>query len=128
NMGKYPDTPVGADNIPLFRYEEVILNYAEALFETGGDALTQLNLITSNRDASAYASVTKEDILEERRKELIFEGFRFDDMMRTGQDVPYWGTIQNLMGTVSYPDNLFAYPIPLGELNANSNMVPNEGY
>lgn len=128
NMGKYPDTPVGADNIPLFRYEEVVLNYAEALLETGGDALTQLNLITSNRGATPYVSATKDNILLERRKELMFEGFRFDDMMRTGMDVPYWGTIQNLLGTQSYPNNLFAYPIPIGELNANSNMEPNEGY
>ncbi len=128
NIGKYPDTAVGADNIPLFRYEEVILNYAEALLETGGDALTQLNLITGNRGATPYVTATKDNILNERRKELMFEGFRFDDMMRTGQDVPYWGTIQNLLGTQTYPNNLFAYPIPLGELNSNSNMEPNEGY
>ncbi len=128
NIGKYPDTAVGADNIPLFRYEEVILNYAEALLETGGDALTQLNLIPSNRGATPYVSATKENILLERRKELMFEGFRFDDMMRTGQDVPYWNTTETLLGTQTYPNNLFAYPIPLGELNANSNMEPNEGY
>ena len=128
NMGKYPDTAVGADNIPLFRYEEVILNYAEALLETGGDALTQINLITANRGASAYATVTKEDILNERRKELMFEGFRFDDMMRTGMDVPYWGTAQNSLGTLSYPNNLFPWPIPIGEINANSNIVQNADY
>ncbi|WP_127018492.1 RagB/SusD family nutrient uptake outer membrane protein [Flagellimonas beolgyonensis] len=128
NIGKYPDTAVGADNIPLFRYEEVILNYAEALLETGGDALTQINLITSNRGASAYASVTKDDILNERRKELMFEGFRFDDMMRTGMDMPYWGTAQNSLGIINYPSDLFPWPIPIGEINANSNMEQNAGY
>jgi len=128
NMGKYPDTATGADNIPLFRYEEVILNYAEALLETGGDALTQINLITSNRGASAYATVTKDDILNERRKELMFEGFRYDDLVRTGQSVPFWGSAENSLGTISYPNNLFAYPIPIGEINANSNMVQNDGY
>lgn len=128
NMGKYPDTAVGADNIPLFRYEEVILNYAEALLETGGDALTQLNLITSNRGASAYGSASKVNILNERRKELMFEGFRFDDLMRTGQAVPYWGSAENSLGTLPYPNNFFAFPIPIGEINANSNMVQNTGY
>ncbi|MEC7264239.1 MAG: RagB/SusD family nutrient uptake outer membrane protein [Bacteroidota bacterium] len=128
NMGKYPDTATGSDNIPLFRYEEVILNYAEALLETGGDALTQINLIANNRGATPYGSVTKEDILNERRKELMFEGFRFDDLMRTGETVPYWGSTQNSLGTLSYPNDLFAYPIPIGEINANSNMVQNEGY
>ncbi|MBQ4915777.1 RagB/SusD family nutrient uptake outer membrane protein [Maribacter sp. MMG018] len=128
NMGKYPETPNGTDNIPLFRYEEVILNYAEALLETGGDALTEINKITSNRNAAPYASVTKEDILNERRKELIFEGFRFDDLMRTGQSVDAVGLTQNVIQTLTYPNNLFAWPIPLAEMNANSNMVQNEGY
>ena len=128
NMGKYPETANGTDNIPLFRYEEVILNYAEALLETGGDALTEINKITSNRNASAYTSVTKEDILNERRKELIFEGFRFDDLMRTGQSVDAVGVLQNVTETLTYPNNLFAWPIPTAEMNANSNMVQNEGY
>ena len=128
NMVKFPDTAQGTDNIPLFRYEEVVLNYAEALLETGGDALTQLNLIASNRGASAYTSVTKEDILNERRKELIFEGFRFDDLMRTGQSIDAFGSSQNFIQTLNYPNNLFAYPIPVAEMDANSNMVQNEGY
>ncbi len=128
NIGKYPDTANGADNIPLFRYEEVILNYAEALLETGGDAVTQLNLIANNRNATPYTSVTKDDILNERRRELIFEGFRFDDMMRTGQSATAVGSVGNVISTLSYPNNLFAWPIPLSEMNANSNMVQNEGY
>ncbi|WP_375325512.1 RagB/SusD family nutrient uptake outer membrane protein [Flagellimonas sp. GZD32] len=128
NMGKYPDTATGSDNIPLFRYEEVILNYAEALLETGGDALTQINLITSNRGALAYAAVNKDDILNERRKELMFEGFRFDDLVRTGQAIPFWGSTENNLGSISYPNNLFAFPIPTSEINANSNMVQNTGY
>lgn len=128
NMGKYPDTANGADNIPLFRYEEVILNYAEALLETGGDAVTQMNLIANNRNATPYTSVTKGDILNERRRELIFEGFRFDDLMRTGQSVETIGVLGNTVSTLSYPNNLFAWPIPLDEINVNSNMVQNEGY
>lgn len=128
NIGKYPDTATGSDNIPLFRYEEVILNYAEALLETGGDALTQLNLITSNRGANAYTSVNKDDILNERRKELVFEGFRFDDLMRTGQTVEATGSLENVISTLSYPNNVFAWPIPISEINANSNMIQNEGY
>lgn len=128
NMGKYPDTVSNDDNIPLIRFEEIILIYAEALLETGGDALTQINLITSNRGASAYTSVTKEDILNERRKELMFEGFRFDDLMRTGQSVQVIGSIQNVIKTLSYPNDLFAYPVPKAETDANSNMIQNNNY
>ncbi|MBZ9628242.1 RagB/SusD family nutrient uptake outer membrane protein [Psychroflexus sp. CAK1W] len=130
NMGKYPDTAQGSDNISLFRYEEVILNYAEALLEKGRDseALTQLNSITANRNAVAYTSVSKDDILLERRKELMFEGLRYDDLMRTGQDIEVLGSNQNLIETLNYPNNLFVYPIDIDELNANSNIEQNLGY
>ncbi len=128
NLGKYPDNVNNADNIVLFRYEELILNYAEALLETGGDALTQLNKIPANRGAQPYNNATKENILLERRKELIFEGFRFDDMLRSGMNMEAMNTQGNVMKTFSVPNYLFAWPIPVSELNSNSNMVQNEGY
>lgn len=128
NTGKYPDNVNFTNNIPLIRYEEVVLNYAEALLETGGDALTQLNKIPANRGASSYTEATKENILLERRRELIFEGFRFDDMLRTGMNAEAIGTSGMVMEVIEYPSYLFAWPIPISELNANSNMVQNEGY
>ena len=129
NMKKYPDIN-GWDNIVIIRIEEVILNYAEALFETGNSAaaLEQLNLITSNRNASSLTFVDKETILLERRKELMFEGHRWDDLMRTGSNIEAYGTLRELLDTYSYPNSVFAYPVPADELNANSNMVQNEGY
>lgn len=129
NMKKYPDIN-GWDNIVVIRIEEVILNYAEALFETGNPsaALEQLNLITSNRNASPLTFVNKETILSERRKELMFEGHRWDDLMRTGSNIEAYGTLRELLDTFTYPNSVFAYPIPADELNANSNMVQNEGY
>lgn len=131
NMGKYPDSQ-GYDNVVVIRYEEVILNYAEALFEEGAGsyaaAMAQLNLITSNRGAAAYTTISKADILKERRKELIFEGFRFDDLMRTGAGIVKFSVQQNIAATLTYPNNVFAYPIPQAEIDANSNMVQNSGY
>ena len=127
NMGKYPDLQ-GYDNVAVIRFEEVILNYAEALYETGGDAMTQLNKITSNRGAAAYTSVTKADILNERRKELIFEGFRYDDLLRTGSDIVKTSIQQNFLATIPYGDPRMAWPIPRAEMDANSNMVQNTGY
>lgn len=128
NIGKFPNNQ-GYDNVSVIRYEEVILNYAEALLETGGDALTQLNLITSNRGASPYAGpITKTDILNERRKELIFEGFRYDDLLRTGQGIVKTSLQQNIAATIPYGDSRLAWPIPQAEVDANSNMVQNPGY
>jgi starch-binding outer membrane protein, SusD/RagB family len=128
NMGKFPDNQ-GYDNVSIIRYEEVILNYAEALLETSGDALTEINKITSKRGASAYtAPLTKEDILNERRKELIFEGFRYDDLLRTGQDIEKISIQQNFLATIPYGDPRLAWPIPQSEMDANSNMVQNTGF
>ena len=127
NIGKYPDNQ-GYDNVTLIRYEEVILNYAEALFETGGDALTQLNLIATNRGLPAYSSVSKDIILDERRREFMFEGFIFDDLMRTGSAIEKVSIQQNFAATIPYGDSRLAWPIPQAEMNANSNMVQNNGY
>jgi hypothetical protein len=127
NMGKYPDLQ-GYDNVTVIRFEEVILNYAEALLETGGDALTQLNKITSNRGATPYASATKANILNERRKELMFEGFRYDDLLRTGSSIEKISLQQNFAATIPYGDPRMTWAIPQAEMDANSNMVQNAGY
>lgn len=127
NIGKYPDNQ-GYDNVSIIRYEEVILNYAEALLETGGDALSQINLIRTNRNVPALDAVTKDDIITERRKEFIFEGKRYDDMLRMGMDIEKFSLQQNITATIPYGDKRMAYPIPQAEMDANSNMVQNDGY
>lgn len=127
NFGKYPSNQ-GWDNIAIVRYEEVLLNYAEALFETGGDAAAVLNQLTSKRNADAYTTVTKDDILNERRKELIFEGFRYDDLLRTGQGIVKVDFEQNIMESIPAGDYRLAMPIPIVELDANANMVQNRNY
>ncbi len=130
NIGKYPTNPNYDYDIPLIRYEEVILNYAEALFHLGdkNGALTELNKITSNRLAKPYTTVTEAIILQERRRELCFEGFRFDDLARTKSNIPLVSPLEQTMGKVIYGDYNYAFPIPIAELNANSNMVQNKGY
>lgn len=128
NMGKYPSTDY-SDDIFIFRYEEVILNYAEALYELSDpDALTWLNLIPAERNASLYSGITKDSILLERRKELCFEGFRFTDLARTGSNIPLVDQFKQSHGGPEYGSYKYAFPIPRVELNANSNMVQNYGY
>lgn len=130
NMGKYPSADY-SDNISIFRYEEVILNYAEALFELDNsdpDALTYLNMVPAKRGALPYAACTKENILKERRRELCFEGFRFTDLARTGSDIPLPSPLEQSHGGPVYGSSNYAFPIPQAEMNANSNMVQNFGY
>ena len=124
NMGKYP----GFDaNIPIIRYEEVILNYAEALLMLDeGDPLMWLNMIPEHRNANTYDTATVENILEERREEFVFEGLYYWDLLRLGMDIERVQTDQPL--DIAYGDPRLAYPIPRAELDANSNIVQNEGY
>lgn len=132
NMGKYPSTgtELGTDNIKIFRIEEIVLNHAEALLNSNtAEALEYLNKIPQNRGASAYSAATLDNILAERRKELMFEGFRFHDLARHGlgiRDID--PTSLNNHGEIPAGDHRFAMPIPQRELDANSASVQNPGY
>lgn len=135
NLGKYPSsgTEISSDNIKIFRYEEVVLNYAEALMnQDPGKALDLLNSIPSKRNAQTYSEATLDNILKERRKEFIFEGFRFYDLARTGRDIrEVSATTPNNHHLVKAGDNRFALPIPQHEIdsyNVDSPLVQNPGY
>lgn len=130
NVGKYSNFVTNADDIPLIRYEEVVLIYAEALLKTGNtsDALIWLNKVPAMRGASTYTTASLENILLERRKEFAFEGFRFFDLLRTGNAIPKIDTKQNFTATIQNGNPNLAFPIPNAEVDANSNVSQNEGY
>lgn len=134
NMGKYPSmlSDIGSDNIKVLRVEEVILNYAEALLEGASNpaqALIYLNMIPSHRNASAYSQASLDNILKERRKEFIFEGFRFYDLVRTGKTIrDIDPSTPNNHGVISPGDNRLAMPYPQQEMDANRATDQNPGY
>lgn len=129
NTGKYSTFGTWDDNVSVIRYEEMILIYAEALVRNGnaGDALEWLNMIPEHRNAETYSAATVENVLLERRKELAFEGFRFDDLARTGQDVTAPDVIIT-HGGIQYGSFKYAMPLPAAEVLTNSNLVQNAGY
>lgn len=129
NIGKYP-TANTVDDIPVIRYEEMVLTYAEASLKLGDSAtaLTYLNMIPANRGALLYTSATLQYILLERRKEFAAEGFRFFDLARTKQSLPLPNPTLQTYGNVAYGSYKYAFPIPLAEITANSNMVQNAEY
>lgn len=133
NLGKFPSTDY-SDEVPVIRYEEVILNLAEALMkDTPSDpatALTRLNSVVALRGTglTPYASVTDANLLKERRRELCFEGMRFFDLTRMGMNIPLVDAAQQTHGGPAYDTYKFAFPIPLAEMQANPNMVQNAGY
>ena len=135
-LGKFPSMN-GADNVTLFRVEEMHLIAAETSLRAGNatDALSYLNNIPAIRGLGAgyYASATLENILEERRKEFAFEGLRFHDLSRMGMDMPLIDGFKQLNDDLTgtppvYGSHRYAYPIALSERNANPNMVQNYGY
>lgn len=132
SKGKYLNR-TGADNIKMVRYEEALLNGAEAELN-GGDAtkaLTYYKLILANRlsDTSTQTvaqqladitSVSLSDIKIERRKELLGEGFRQWDLLR-------WGDTSFKPSTVDM--NKLAFPIPRSETDIKGTLVEsNPGY
>ncbi|HEY9185350.1 MAG TPA: RagB/SusD family nutrient uptake outer membrane protein, partial [Salegentibacter sp.] len=109
--------------------EEIILTYAEALFQLGeGDPLTWFNMIPEHRNADLYTEVNVDNILLENRKEFIFEGLWYWDMLRYERGIEKVDPLQNILEAVPYGDYRLAYPIPLNEIDANSNITQNPGY
>ena len=140
--GPAPDahaTFVSTD-FPMFRLADAYLLYAEAVLRGGGGdigtAVNYINLIREraygNNSADITASqLTLNFILDERGRELYWEGHRRTDLIRFGQFtngsyVWEWkGNAPNGIQTASYRN---LYPIPINDLNANPNLVQNPGY
>ncbi len=114
------------NNIPIIRYAEILLIYAEALYHNGetGEAFTQLNKI---RERAGLDPLTgKENFMEklilERRIELAFEGHRFPDLKR-------WGLLEEVLGPLGYRSETNGLlPVPQTEIDLNPNLTQNPGY
>jgi len=143
--GKPTDDPTGyfADiDFPVFRLSEMYLIYAEATLRggAGGDKVKALNYVNLIR-ARAYGGtssgqitmndLTLQFILDERGRELYWEGHRRTDLIRYGLLTtgtylwPWKGGVAS--GTaVDSKYNLF--PIPASVLQSNPNLTQNPGY
>ncbi|MCM1518633.1 MAG: RagB/SusD family nutrient uptake outer membrane protein [Pseudoflavonifractor sp.] len=78
------DTYASSQNCIIWRYAELLLDYAEIDFKLGrhGDALKKVNLIRERVHMPALTSVTWDDIMNERRVELAFEKTTYWDLLR----------------------------------------------
>lgn len=118
-------------NIKLMRLAEMYLTRAEANFRAGTSVgatpLADINRIRSRAGLGALTTVTLANILKERRLELAFEGFRLGDLKRNMESVldPTDPTGQRIL---LWNSPRLIFPIPLREINANPNLVQNEGY
>lgn len=127
---KYPpDLVTGADqsnnDYVIYRYADVLLMKAEALLRNGnaGDALTIVNQIRSARGAAPFASLTLDNLIDERGRELYWEGHRRQDLIRFGKYLQAWGTQKPQSGA-----ERLLFPIPNSALAVNPNLEQNPGY
>ena len=135
SSGNFVDT-----DIPLMRLAEVYLNYAEATLRGGGgDTNTAVSLINQIRERGFGSSsgtissgdMTLDFILDERSRELYWEGLRRTDLIRYNRFTnssylwPFKGNEATGVGVDDYR-NLF--PLPANVVAINSNLTQNEGY
>ncbi|WP_158826663.1 RagB/SusD family nutrient uptake outer membrane protein [Mucilaginibacter lacusdianchii] len=138
--GGAPSNLTFADiDVPLFRLGEMYLTYAEAVLRgaTTGDMATAVgyvNLLRARAYGNANGAVTSINlnfILDERARELYWEGLRRTDLIRYDRFVtasylwPWKGGAQN--GRAS-DANHNLYPLPSTDLAANANLKQNPGY
>lgn len=149
---------------PLFRYAEVLLIYAETKIELGditqNDLDKSINLLRAKANVADMKAeqATLEEIRRERRVELAFEGFRYDDLMRWKQgdllsepvlglkfnadDIADYEAFEvgnhvflNEEGYIKSNNNYnfdenkhYYFPIPVNELSLNPNLEQTEGW
>jgi hypothetical protein len=114
----------------MFRYADVLLMKAEAAFRKGDKdaAATIINNLRNARiepDPTAYtgATLTLDNILDERGREMYWESWRRQDLIRFGKYLQAWQEKPADAGT----KNLL-FPIPSSQLAVNPNLTQNPGY
>lgn len=146
-MGKFP---TNISTLYVMRYADIRLLHAEALANTN-DASGAADIVDVIRGRAKIAKLTaaqrgsveamKEAVLHERRLELAFEGHRWFDLMRFGDNYSKIKTIHdnaNVKGSSSYDaytavrtpltDSHLLMPIPTGVLENNPNLEQNLGW
>lgn len=119
------------------RVAEQYLIAAEAAYRLGEDALTSLNALRTSRGL-APVSVSGEELFQEiqneRRRELAFEGFRLWDIRRWQQPLKRYGVqserilVQPSSLERAADDPKFVWPLPHQDIQLNSNLKQNQGF
>ena len=126
---------------PMFRLADAYLMYAEAVLRggQGGSATEALDYVNDIRERAygdnsgniASGALTLDFILDERARELYYEGHRRTDLIRFGQFTggeylwPWKGKVKEGTATESFRD---LFPIPAADIGANPTLEQNPGY
>lgn len=128
-------------DFPMFRLADAYLMYAEAVLRggSGGDATTALGYVNQLRNRSGDpaignitgAQLTLDFILDERARELYWEGHRRTDLIRfnrfTGGTYlwPWKGGVKDGTSTPAFRN---VFPVPASDRVLNPKLGQNEGY
>ena len=121
----YMDGKLQSNDIVLFRYADALLMKAEAKVRNGENGDEELKRIRA-RVGMPYRKATLDNILEERLLELVWEGWRRQDLIRFGKFTGAYDLRTPLQGESSGYTTVF--PIPQKCIDLNSEMVQNKGY
>jgi len=134
-MSKFKIASTYNDYIPTIRYAEILLNYAEAAARQGNLPLaTNLLNAVRKRSNAAYvfpgSSITTQSalintILQERKIELLGEGFRTLDLQRLLLPLPGKVAAAASAGSVPVSAVNYVWPVSAAELASNKLAVPN---
>ncbi|MEO5562896.1 MAG: RagB/SusD family nutrient uptake outer membrane protein [Chitinophagaceae bacterium] len=117
------------NDVPILRYSDIILVKAEAI-QRGGTptlghtALSLMNMLRAVRTTSAaLGAVTLDDIYAERCREMSWECWHRNDMIRFGKYEATYG-----LGKTNADTYRRIFPIPTTAMATNPSLVQNPGY
>lgn len=137
NMKFYPtveSTNYDQDNdIPIFRYADVLLMKAEAILRGATATLNDtpeslVNQIRTCAQAPEVTSITLDELLDERAREFADEYWRRNDLIRFGKFEEDWGLKKASLGTSNTDKYRRVFSIPQRFMDLNPSWTQNPGY
>lgn len=137
-----PNSTFVDTDFPLFRLADAYLMYAEcavrgASSASMSQAVTYVNAIRERANNGAttanisVADLTLDFLIDERARELHWEGHRRQDLIRFGKFTGgsyNWAWKGNGVNGIAISNHLKVFPIPTNSLSANQNLSQNSGY
>ncbi|MES2431419.1 MAG: RagB/SusD family nutrient uptake outer membrane protein [Bacteroidota bacterium] len=126
-------------DFPLFRLAEMYLIYAEAVVRNGSGgtmskALEYMNLLRSRayeNNTNGFTTLTLDNILNERQREMYWENCRRTDLIRFGKftsSTYLWSWKGGVKDGKGVADTRNLFPIPSADILSNPNLKQNTGY
>lgn len=120
-------------DFPMIRLGEIYLIYAEACMNLGqaNTALPKVQDLAARAGVTAPTSITQEWLIEERARELMWEGHRRTDLIRYNKFTSssfLWTYKGGSFSGQGFDDHMKIFAIPASELASNPELHQNPGY